>query len=97
MPPVDPCLPNFQCRLNGVCIARNTVCDFHEDCPGGTDEDNTTCGYPQGFEFGLKPWNNAYFDTYDFILNSGSTPTSNTGPTTDARGLKEGSYKTVVF
>ncbi|XP_047128245.1 MAM and LDL-receptor class A domain-containing protein 1 isoform X1 [Hydra vulgaris] len=91
-PPIDPCLPNFQCRLTGVCISRILVCDFSEDCLGGTDEDNITCGYPQGFEYGFQPWSNPQFETYDFILNSGKTPTVKTGPSTDARGSKEGFY-----
>ena len=89
-PPVDPCLPNFQCKLTGTCISRDLVCDFTPDCVGGTDEDNVTCGVPQGFENGFGAWVNAVSDNIDFRLNKGSTPSFATGPTTDARGDKDG-------
>jgi len=91
-PPVDPCLPNFQCVQSGECISMAQVCDFIADCPGGTDENNVTCGYPQGFENGFGPWTNAHYETYDFKLQQGPTPSMATGPRADARGDKKGFY-----
>ena len=89
-PPIDPCLPKFQCRLSGACISRSKVCDFVSDCPGGTDEESAVCGYPQGFEKSIEPWKHSKHESYEFQLMKGSTQTSGTGPKTDARGEKDG-------
>lgn len=89
-PPIDPCLPKFQCRLNGACISRSKVCDFVSDCPGGTDEESAVCGYPQGFEKSIEPWKHSKHESYEFQLIKGSTQTFGTGPKTDARGEKDG-------
>ena len=85
-PTVDPCLPQFQCRLNGQCIPASYKCDFVADCPGGTDEDFDTCGVPQGFEKSVKPWIDNYAATYHFErTNSG-------GINMDARNDTKGMF-----
>ena len=89
-PPVDPCLPKFQCRLSGQCISRSQVCDFVSDCPGGTDEEQAVCGYPQGFEKSIEPWKHSKDDSYEWQLWKGSTQSAGTGPKTDARGDAKG-------
>jgi len=90
-PPVDPCLPKFQCRFSGQCITRNKVCDFVSDCPGGTDESVDVCGHPQGFESGsITPWTHSKTDTYEWQVWKGRTASGFTGPSTDARGDKKG-------
>ena len=94
-PAIDPCLPKFQCRLSGQCIARTKVCDFYSDCPGSTDEEFSVCGYPQNFETSLEPWRNSKYETYEFQIWKGATQTSGTGPKTDATGNKDG--KTLCF
>jgi len=91
-PPIDPCLPKFQCRLSGECISSQHKCDFIVDCPGGTDEDFQTCGIPQGFEKQtLGPWKDDYDASYHFAIKQGRNQTKDqTGPQTDARNDPKG-------
>ncbi|XP_057298293.1 MAM and LDL-receptor class A domain-containing protein 2-like isoform X2 [Hydractinia symbiolongicarpus] len=91
-PPIDYCFPDFTCRKDRNCVPSFLVCDFTPDCKDGTDEDNVTCGYPQGFENGFKPWTNDVTDDLDFTLQQGATPSSATGPTADARNDPKGYY-----
>ena len=67
------------------------VCDFVEDCVGGTDESFDICGASQGFEKGLSPWQNSHEVSYQFSIHKGSAASGHSGPTSgDATGNKTG-------
>lgn len=90
-PPVDPCLPKFQCVNSGVCLPRHQVCDFVEDCAGGTDESYEICGAPQSFQNKLPPWKDAFDVSYHFNIQKGRPAAGHTGPASgDATGNKDG-------
>ena len=65
------------------------------DCPGGTDEDFETCGYPQGLEKSIKPWMDDYSQTYHFARNqagNGSKPSDIGAPKVDGRNDPKGIF-----
>lgn len=42
-PGIRDCYPGeWPCPGSSMCVPINKVCDEHPDCPGGTDESNTT-------------------------------------------------------
>ncbi|XP_013407589.2 uncharacterized protein LOC106171691 [Lingula anatina] len=90
--PICPCRDHeFQCD---VCISKIDMCDGKMDCKNGEDEkqcefkncdfeDGTPCSYH------ITPGEN----DYTWKLNSGSTPSSETGPFIDAtKQSPEGTY-----
>ncbi|XP_014669304.1 PREDICTED: leukocyte tyrosine kinase receptor-like [Priapulus caudatus] len=71
-----------------TCIHRYQVCDIHKDCLYGDDEILATCAsMPDGarcdFEQGFCGWLNSIHDDFEWTRHNGSTPTPETGPTTD--------------
>lgn len=58
----------------------------------GTNENggctSATLPHSQSFENGLGTWSQATNDQFDWAINSGSTPTNNTGPTGAFNGTK---------
>lgn len=94
-PPPNRCGKNFPCGSD--CISRSKVCDFVKDCPDGSDEAQSLCGNPQGFENGLAPWKDSGSETYVFNLHKGSTASSSTGPSADARNVSDGNILKFVW
>ncbi|RDD40324.1 MAM and LDL-receptor class A domain-containing protein 2 [Trichoplax sp. H2] len=82
-PQTDPGCSTGQKKCNnGNCIQSTKWCDFIQDCTDGSDEkgcpnkctfENGMCGWTSPLEYGEIQW----------ARNSGGTPTSLTGPTTD--------------
>ncbi|XP_071492677.1 MAM and LDL-receptor class A domain-containing protein 2-like isoform X11 [Diadema antillarum] len=86
----------FQC-YDGTCISDYYRCNGYSNCGDGSDEYN--CDYSTSswyqttqdpgefdcdFESGLCGWQQAYYgDDFDWTRNSGSTPSSSTGPSVD--------------
>ncbi|XP_071492675.1 MAM and LDL-receptor class A domain-containing protein 1-like isoform X9 [Diadema antillarum] len=86
----------FQCN-DGSCISDYYRCNGYSNCYDGSDEYN--CDYSTSswyqttqdpgefdcdFESGLCGWQQAYYgDDFDWTRNSGSTPSSSTGPSVD--------------
>ncbi|XP_072179347.1 MAM and LDL-receptor class A domain-containing protein 2-like [Diadema setosum] len=86
----------FQC-YDGSCISDYYRCNGYSNCGDGSDEYN--CDYSTSswyqttqdpgefdcdFESGLCGWQQAYYgDNFDWTRRSGSTPSSNTGPSVD--------------
>ncbi|XP_035685696.1 MAM and LDL-receptor class A domain-containing protein 1-like [Branchiostoma floridae] len=79
--------------LNGQCVPRDRWCDFTDDCGDQTDEQQCA-SYPGrcDFQHGLCDWIQPDQDDADWIRHSGSTPTSNTGPTADHLGSTSSYY-----
>ena len=76
----------FQC-LNGLCVERNRLCDFNDDCGDTSDELETECGQPNNrcdFEESYCCWSNVYgTDDFDWTPFSGRTTSGWTGPVAD--------------
>jgi len=68
--------------------ASNTVSVTTEASSGGCTGGITSYPYNQGFENTFGSWTQASGDDFDWSLRSGSTPSSNTGPSS----ANEGSY-----
>lgn len=83
-----------QCS-NGVCIDKNRVCDYTDDCGDGSDEVSSKCiGYTRcEFSTSLCFWTQDKGDQFDWTRKAGQTTSSNTGPTRDhTTGLVTGYY-----
>ncbi len=81
----DHFTPQQLARLyNGAVVDRAnlTGCNAVASCGNPIDQ----FPYQEGFENGWNGWEQTDIDYYDFSINSGSTPTQGTGPTTAAEG-----------
>jgi hypothetical protein len=54
--------------------------------PGMDCSSTVTMPYSEGFESGLGAWTNASGDDFDWARKNGSTPSSNTGPSSASQG-----------
>lgn len=79
----DPGCPNGQRKCkNNACIPSIKFCDFVRDCTDGSDE--TGCPNSCNFDTDMCGWNSPLeYGEIQWARNSGGTPSSFTGPTTD--------------
>ncbi|XP_071963300.1 tyrosine-protein kinase receptor-like isoform X2 [Antedon mediterranea] len=96
---IEECGTTQMTCMNLQCVSANRVCDFHNDCLLGEDENTSVCGVmPEGsrcnFEDGLCGWWDIVGeDHFNWTRHKGKTPTKNTGPKVDhTLGTKSGYY-----
>ncbi|KAI8498468.1 ADP-ribosylation factor-like protein 13B [Branchiostoma belcheri] len=89
----QPCLAVHSTCASGQCVPEDHWCDFSHDCRDQTDEQQCV-SYPGrcDFQHSLCDWIQPDQDDVDWIRHSGSTSTSNTGPTADHLGSTNSYY-----
>ncbi|CAG5126619.1 unnamed protein product, partial [Candidula unifasciata] len=86
----------FFCKANGQLLSMAQMCNFHNDCIDGEEE--KLCGYNCDFDSATFSnqtcmWTNASASSSRWILSSGATAVTNTGPSVDhTTGAQTGYY-----
>lgn len=92
--PQSSCTTQHQCS-NNVCVDKNRLCDYTDDCGDGSDESSSQCAGLSRCEFSNSFcfWTQDHGDQFDWRRRAGRTTSSNTGPTRDhTTGLVTGYY-----
>ncbi|CAL1597133.1 unnamed protein product [Knipowitschia caucasica] len=88
-PPVSsntPCSSEEYSCSNGHCIPQDHLCDFINHCGDSSDENTFICKGFSGhcnFEFDMCSWRQSSRDDFDWLIKTGRTSTTGTGPSSD--------------
>lgn len=93
--PQSSCAANQYHCSNNACVDNNRLCDYTDDCGDNSDESPNLCSGTAQCDFSTSfcYWSQDNNDQFNWQRQSGSTGTSNTGPSRDhTTGLATGYY-----